>query len=221
MSSKTPLVIEVVSDVVCPWCFVGLRRLERAIDLVRDERPDFQYELRWRPFFLNPDTPIEGEPYLPFLVQKFGGRARVEEIWQRIRDVGATLGIDYRFEKIEVRANTLMAHRLIHWAQQQGDASRLVEGLFKAQFEYGENVSDRLVLAKVAAACGYDTVEVLGYLDSDEDVALIQQMEDESRSWGVNSVPTFVFARKSGIQGAEEPSVLADGIKQALASLGE
>ena len=220
MSSKTPLVIEVVSDVVCPWCFVGLRRLERAIDLVRDERPDFQYELRWRPFFLNPDTPIEGEPYLPFLVQKFGGRARVEEIWQRIRDVGATLGIDYRFEKIEVRANTLMAHRLIHWAQRQGDASRVVEALFKAQFEYGENVSDRLVLAKVAAACGYDTVEVLGYLDSDEDVALIQQMEHESRSWGVNSVPTFVFARKSGIQGAEEPSVLADGIKQALASLG-
>lgn len=220
MSSKTPLVIEVVSDVVCPWCFVGLRRLQRAIAIIRDERPDFQYELRWRPFFLNPDTPIEGEPYLPFLVQKFGGRVRVEEIWQRIRDVGATLDIDYRFEKIEVRANTLMAHRLIHWAQQQDDASRLVEGLFKAQFEQGENVSDRMVLANVAMACGYDQAEVLRYLDSDEDVSLILQMEHESRSWGVNSVPTFVFARKSGIQGAEEPSVLADGIRQALALSG-
>ncbi len=145
----------------------------------------------------------------------------MEEIWQRICEVGATLGIDYRFEKIDVRANTLMAHRLIHWAQQHGDASRLVEGLFKAQFEQGENVSDRIVLAKVATACGYDQAEVLRYLDSDEDVSLIQQMEHESRSWGVNSVPTFVFARKSGIQGAEEPSVLADGIKQALATVAD
>lgn len=218
MSSKTPLTIEVVSDVVCPWCFVGLRRLERAIALVRDENPDFQYVLSWRPFFLNPDTPAEGEPYLPFLVQKFGGRERVEEIWQRIREVGAPLGIDYQFEKIQVRANTLAAHRLIHWAQQRGDASALVEKLFEAQFEQGGNVSDREVLANVAAACGYDQTEVLEYLDSDEDKALIQQMEEEARSWGVNSVPTFVFDRKSGVQGAEDPRVLANEIKQVLAA---
>ena len=218
MSSKTPLVIEVVSDVVCPWCFVGLRRLERAIALVRDELPDFQYELRWRPFFLNPDTPIEGEPYLPFLVQKFGGRARVEEILQRIRDVGATLGIDYRFEKIEVRANTLMAHRLIHWAQQQGDASRLVEGLFKAQFEQGRNIGDAAVLADIAVACGYERSEVLAYLVSEQDVSLIQNMEQESRSWGIAAVPTFVFDRKAGVEGAEAPSILATEIKQVLAA---
>ena len=221
MNTQKPLTIEIVSDVVCPWCFVGLRRLERAISLVREEQPDFQYVVRWRPFFLNPDTPPEGEPYLPFLVQKFGGRERVEEIWRRIQEVGASLGIDYQFEKIQVRANTLMAHRLIHWAQQQGDASGVVEGLFKAQFERGENVSDRLVLANVAAACGYDHAEVLRYLDSDEDVSLIQKLEHESRTWGVNSVPTFVFDRKSGIQGAEDPRVLADGIKQAIASSGD
>lgn len=215
---QKPLTIEVVSDVVCPWCFVGLRRLERAIALVRESHPDFQYVVQWRPFFLNPDTPPEGEPYLPFLIQKFGGRERVEEIWQRIREVGAALDIDYQFEKIQVRANTLMAHRFIHWVQQQGDASGVVEGLFKAQFERGENVSDRMVLANVAVACGYDQAEVLRYLDSDEDVSLIQQMEHESRTWGVSSVPTFVFDRKSGIQGAEDPRVLADGIKQALAS---
>lgn len=221
MSSNKPLTIEVVSDVVCPWCFVGLRRLEQAITLVREGQPDFQYVVRWRPFFLNPDTPPEGEPYLPFLIQKFGGRARVEEIWQRIREVGATLGIDYQFERIQVRANTLMAHRLIHWAQQQGDASGVVEGLFKAQFEQGANVSDRLVLANVAASCGYDHAEVLRYLDSDEDVSLIQNMEYESRTWGVRSVPTFVFDRKSGIQGAEDPRVLANEIKQILASTND
>jgi predicted DsbA family dithiol-disulfide isomerase len=150
LNSKSPLTIEVVSDVVCPWCFIGMRRLERAIALVREGLPDFQYVLRWRPFFLNPDTPPEGEPYLPFLVQKFGGRERVDEIWQRIREVGTTLGIDYQFEKIQVRANTLNAHRLIHWAQERGDATALVERLFVAQFEQGENVSDAMVLGDIA-----------------------------------------------------------------------
>lgn len=218
MTTRQPLTIEVVSDVVCPWCFIGLRRLERAIALVRESHPDFQYVLRWWPFFLNPDTPPEGEPYLPFLIQKFGGRERVEAIWQRIREVGATLGIDYQFEKIQVRANTLAAHRLIHWAQQQGDASSLVEKLFAAQFEQGENVSDRAVLADVASACGCDRTEVLAYLDSDEDRTLIQQLEEEARTWGVNSVPTFIFDRQSGIQGAEDPTVLANEIKQILAA---
>lgn len=218
MTTRQPLTIEVVSDVVCPWCFIGLRQLERAIALVRESHPDFQYVLRWRPFFLNPDTPPEGEPYLPFLIQKFGGRERVEAIWQRIREVGATLGIDYQFEKIQVRANTLAAHRLIHWVQQQGDASSLVEKLFAAQFEQGENVSDRAVLADVASACGCDRTEVLAYLDSDEDRTLIQQMEEEARTWGVNSVPTFIFDRQSGIQGAEDPTVLANEIIQILAA---
>ncbi len=218
MSTRKLLTIEVVSDVVCPWCFVGLRRLERAIAIVLESHPDFQYVVQWRPFFLNAETPSEGEPYLPFLIQKFGGRERVEEIWQRIREVGTSLGIDYQFEKIQIRANTLMAHRLIHWAQQQGDASGLVKRLFKAQFEQGENVSDQMVLANVATACGYDQADVLKYLDSDEDVSLIQGMEHEARTWGVNSVPTFIFDRKSGIQGAEDPSVLANEIKQVLAS---
>lgn len=217
MNPQTPLTIEVVSDVVCPWCFIGLRRLKRAIALVRESHPNFQYVVYWRPFFLNPDTPPEGEPYLPFLIQKFGGSERVEAIWQRIRETGVPLGIDYQFEKIQVRANTLQAHRLIHWAQQQGDASALVERLFIAQFEHGENVSDREVLANSATACGYSQAEVLAYLDSDEEVSLIQQMEHEARTWGVNSVPTFIFARKTGIQGAEEPNVLADAIEQVLA----
>lgn len=218
MSNQKPLLIEIISDVVCPWCFIGLRRLAQAIDLVRTEVPDFRHELSWRPFFLNPDTPATGEPYLPFLVQKFGGRAQVESIWQRIREAGAPLGIDYRFEKIQVRTNTLMAHRLIHWAQQRGDAAGLVERLFKAQFEQGEDVGDRRVLAQVAATCGHDPAEVLSYLDSDADAATVRKLERDARNWGVNSVPTFVFARQSGIQGAEEPRILANGIKQAWAS---
>lgn len=221
MSGHAPLTIEVVSDVVCPWCFIGLRRLEQAIEIVRAEHPDFRYVLRWWPFFLNPDTPPAGEPYLPFLIQKFGGRERVEEIWRRIRETGAALGIDYQFEKIQVRANTLPAHRLIHWAQQQGDATALVEQLFKGQFQSGLNVGDRAVLAEIAAACGYQRSAVIEYLDSDQDVSVVQNMEQEARTWGVTAVPTFIFARRSGIQGAEDPRVLADAIKQALASSGD
>ena len=220
MSGHAPLTIEVVSDVVCPWCFIGLRRLEQAIEIVRAEQPDFRYVLRWWPFFLNPDTPPAGEPYLPFLIQKFGGRERVEEIWRRIRETGAALGIDYQFEKIQVRANTLPAHRLIHWAQQQGDATALVEQLFKGQFQSGQNVGDRAVLAEIAVACGYQRSAVIEYLDSDQDVSVVQNMEQEARTWGVTAVPTFIFARQSGIQGAEDPRVLADAIKQALASTG-
>lgn len=219
--SKPPLAIEVVSDVVCPWCFIGLRRLEQAIGLVREAHPDFRYVVRWWPFFLNPDTPPAGEPYLPFLVRKFGGRDRVESIWQRIRDAGAPLGIDYRFEKIQVRANTLNSHRLIHWAQQRGDAGALVEGLFAGQFQSGSNVGDNAVLADIAAACGYDRGEVLRYLETDQDASLVRNMEQEARTWGVSAVPTFIFARTSGIQGAEPPTVLADAINQAWASTGD
>jgi predicted DsbA family dithiol-disulfide isomerase len=221
MNDRAPLTIEIVSDVVCPWCFIGLRRLERAIALVREEQPDFRYVLRWWPFFLNPDTPSEGEPYLPFLIEKFGGRERVEEIWQRIREAGAALGIDYQFEKIQVRANTLSAHRLIHWAQQKGDATALVEQLFKGQFQSGQNVGDRAVLAELAAACGYARSEVIEYLASEQDVSLVRSMEQEARTWGVTAVPTFIFARQSGIQGAEDPRVLASAIKQALAPSGD
>ena len=108
------LTIEIVSDIVCPWCFVGKRRLEVAVATVRREIPDFSCQKRWRPFFLNPDVQPEGEPFLPFLEHKFGGRTRVDALFEHIRSTGRASGIDFAFEKIDLRANTLQAHRLIH-----------------------------------------------------------------------------------------------------------
>lgn len=214
--SKLMLTIEIVSDVVCPWCFIGLRRLDAAIALVRQEVPGFVCEKRWRPFFLNPDTPPEGEPYLPFLEKKFGGRAPVEALFERVRAAGRPFGLEYAFEKITRRANTLQAHRLIHWAQQRGDAESLVERLFVAQFQRGEPVGDPALLVSIAAECGYPAATVADYLASSEDIDTVRAMEAEVRAAGISMVPTFIVDRKKLVVGAEDPSVLARAILEVL-----
>ena len=203
------LTIEVVSDVVCPWCFIGKRHLDRALELWREEQPDCAVTVHWRPFFLNPDTPEAGEPYRPFLETKFGGPKQLEELWQRVSEAGRPAGIAFAFEKIELRANTLNAHRLIHHAQTVMSAAKpetvsladgaggdpkvvqskpigdLVEAIFAAQFLEGRHVGDRAVLADVAAACGMDREAVLRYLESAEDAEAVRGGADEARRKGI------------------------------------
>lgn len=211
------LKIDIVADIVCPWCFIGKRRLESAIAMVRQTYPDFCYETRWRPFFLNPDTPPEGEPYLPFLEQKFGGRAPVEALFERVREAGRAYGIAYEFEKIRLRANTLQAHRLIYWAQKQGNADALIERLFVAQFQRGEAVGDLATLAKIAAESGYAAADVATYLSAIEDTDAVLQDERRIRAMGIRMVPTFILEGDQVIVGAEDPGVLAAAIRQILA----
>lgn len=213
--------IDIVADIVCPWCFIGKRRLEKAIALVRADRPGFSCQMRWLPFFLNPDTLPEGEPYLPFLERKFGGRAPVDALFARVREAGKAYGLDYAFEKIPLRANTLRAHRLIHWVQQRGDADALVERLFVAQFQRGEYVGDIALLAEIAAACGYDGEAVAGYLRSTDDEALVRTRERQLRALGINQVPTFIVAGSRIVVGAEDPRVLAQCIGECLTQAGE
>lgn len=208
--------IDIVSDLVCPWCYIGLRRLDAAIADVRREFPDFDCERRWRPFFLNPDTPPEGEPYRPFLEKKFGGPAPVEALFERVRAAGRPWGIEYAFEKIEVRANTLQAHRLIHWAQQRGDAARLVERLFVAQFQRGEHVGDRALLVQAAAECGYPGEEVERYLASGQDIDEVRATERQFRAMGISMVPTFIVDGREIVVGAEDPAILAAAIRRTL-----
>lgn len=210
------LTIEIVSDVVCPWCFIGKRRLETALAMVRREFPDFACQTIWRPFFLNPDTPPAGEPYLPFLVNKFGSREKVEELFERVREAGRAYGIDYAFEKIALRANTLKAHRLLHWAQAKGNADALIERLFAAQFQRGEAVGDPETLVKIATECGYDAKEVAAYLASDRDADIVRQRESEARQMGITMIPTFILVGKQIIVGAEDPAILAEGIRRSI-----
>ncbi|MDP1613650.1 MAG: DsbA family oxidoreductase [Sulfuritalea sp.] len=220
------LKIDVVSDVVCPWCFIGKRHLDRALELWREEQPACEVAVHWRPFFLNPDTPEAGEPYRPFLEKKFGGPKQLEELWQRVREAGRSAGIAFAFEKIELRANTLSAHRLIHHAQSHtpevgagataiGD---LVEALFAAQFLEGRHVGDRAVLADIAAACGMDRAATLSYLESGDDADAVRGGADEARRKGINGVPFFIVNNRLAASGAQPPQALLQVMRQAVAA---
>ena len=228
------LTIDVVSDVVCPWCFIGKHHLDRALQLWHAEQPQCAVAVRWHPFFLNPDTPESGEPYRPFLEKKFGGPEKLAEIWQRVSDAGRTAGIEFAFEKIELRANTLNAHRLIHHAQKvmspakpetvsladgaDGTAvNRLIEGLFAAQFLEGRHLGERAVLAAVAGECGMDTAAVQGYLDSTEDADEVRAAAAEMHRMGIGGVPFFIFNKRLSASGAQPPEALVKAMREATA----
>lgn len=212
----TELAIDVVSDVVCPWCFIGKRRLEAALRELKNGRPDVVPRIRWLPFFLNPDTPEAGEPYRPFLERKFGGPEKLAQIWAQVSEAGRTAGIEFAFERIEKRANTLRAHRLIHRAQAQGDAGALVERLFAAQFLEGRNVGDTAVLARLAAECGDDEAAVRAYLDSVEDAAAVRAQFERAKQMGITGVPFFILAGRHGVGGAQPPELMLGALRQAL-----
>jgi predicted DsbA family dithiol-disulfide isomerase len=208
--------IDIVADFVCPWCFIGKRRLETAIAAVRHEHPELLVNTRWRPFFLNPDTPPEGEPYLPFLERKFGSLAAVEALFERVRAGGRPYGVDFAFERIAMRANTLLAHRLIDWAQQRGNADALVERLFVAQFQRGEAIGDPATLSGIAEECGYPAAEWAAWRDADSDVEALRADEHSLRTRGINMVPTFIVGDSKVVVGAEDPAILAGAMRAAL-----
>jgi predicted DsbA family dithiol-disulfide isomerase len=212
----TVLSIDIVSDVVCPWCFIGKHRLEAALQLLRAERPDIAPAIRWLPYFLNPDTPEEGEPYRPFLEKKFGGPEKLAQIWAQIAEAGSSAGIEFEFDRIELRANTLRAHRLIHLAQREGDAGALVERLFGAHFQRGEHIGDVAVLARIAAECGHDEAAVRAYLASSEAAGEIRAQAEKAQRMGISGVPFFIFNGRIGMGGAQAPDVLLDAMRQSL-----
>jgi predicted DsbA family dithiol-disulfide isomerase len=210
------LQIDIVSDVVCPWCFIGKRRLEAALQLLRAERPDVAPRIRWLPYFLNPDTPEEGEPYRPFIERKFGGPEKLAQIQAHVAEAGRTAGIDFAFERIALRANTLRAHRLIHRAQKAGNADALVERLFAAHFLLGENIGDAAVLARLAGECGEDETAALAYLHSGEDADEVRAQAERGQRMGITGVPFFILDGRLGIGGAQPPEVLLDALRQSL-----
>lgn len=195
------MLIEVYSDTVCPWCFVGKRRLERTLA----RRPSMPVEVRWRPFQLNPDMPRQGMPRDTYLALKFGGAARARQIYAMIARSGREEGIAFDFDAIGRMPNTLDSHRLIRWAAAHGGEGLVVEALFQAYFREGIDIGDVRELGRIARLCGLDGPKVDAYLASDRDVEVVTAEDLRARRMGIEGVPCFIIDGRYALAGAQEP----------------
>jgi len=194
--------IDIVSDVICPWCFIGKRRLEKALSL----RPDLAVEVTWRPFQLNPDMPLEGMDRKAYVAAKFGGGGHADRIYAAtVAEVGESIGIPFAFDRIRRTPNTRDAHRLIRWAAAQGQADPVVEALFRAYFIDGRDIGDRATLAETAGAAGLDASEARRWLDGTAEIEPVLAEDRRARRLGINAVPCFIFDRHYAVSGAQEP----------------
>jgi predicted DsbA family dithiol-disulfide isomerase len=209
MSAK-PLTVDVVSDIICPWCFLGKRRLDKAIALV----PEAQVQVHWRPFFLDPAIPVEGIDRRTYLVNKFG-EERMKTLHKPLEEAGNKDGVPYQFDKITRTPNTLNAHRLIRWAAQAGKQTEIVEALFLAYWNQGKDIGDINTLSEIAEISGMKRVRK--DLTTDNDKLKILAEVQQAQSMGIQGVPTFIVAQKYGVSGAQSAELLADGIRRAMA----
>jgi predicted DsbA family dithiol-disulfide isomerase len=215
MSNLKPLQIDIVSDVVCPWCYIGKRRIENALALV----PDVPVEVHWRPFFLNPWVPREGISREEYLTAKFGSVEAYKGIAGRVIEAAGEEGLIYRPDLVKRQPNTIDCHRLIHWAEARGRSAEMKQRLMELYFRDGGDLTDTDVLVQAAADCGLDADEVRARLATDEDVALISARAKEASDKGISGVPTFVFARKYAVSGAQPADLLARAIRQVSAEV--
>ena len=195
--------IEFVFDTVCPWCYVGKRRFERALA----ERRQARIEVRWRPFLLNPDLPLDGIDRSTYLDRKFGGAARVQRMHGAVAAAGRDEGIDFAFDRIRRTPNTLHSHRLIRFAGQCGRESETVEAIYRAYFQEGRDIGDLAVLIDIGRGLGLDGGDLGAYLASDADI--VQMLNDNARAHrlGVNGVPCIIIDGVYALAGAHEPDV--------------
>ncbi len=196
--------IDIYSDTVCPWCFIGKRRLERALR----ERPQEDLEISWRAFQLNPDMPEEGMDRQRYLAAKFGGPEGARRVYDQVRAAGADENIAFDFEAIRRTANTVKSHRLIRFAAEERLQDAMVEALFQAYFLRGEDIGDQAVLTAAAEQAGLDRDMVTAYLESDAEADVIRAEDAHARQIGIQGVPTFILDNKYVLSGAHPPEVL-------------
>ncbi|MGA3400528.1 MAG: DsbA family oxidoreductase [Acetobacteraceae bacterium] len=201
---KARLGIEIVYDLVCPWCFLGARRLMRTLR----RRPDLLFELTWRPFLLNPDMPRLGMARPDYVVRKFGGEDRARRLYASIAEIGRAEGVQFRFERIRRTPSSIDAHRLVRYASRFGRADEMVEALFSAHFTDGRDIGDHAVLLSIAQACGLDPVAVRRFLSADAEADAVHADNLRAHRLGINGVPCFVIAGRHAIAGAQEPEVI-------------
>ena len=215
---RNDVVIDVVSDVVCPWCYIGKRKLETALAELRRRDPAAEPSVRWHPFQLNPDLPPQGIPRGAYLHAKFGGETRAAEIYARVKAVGTDVGIAFDFDRIEIQPNTLPAHRLIAWSQEREDTGLtgdLVERLFQAYFVQGRAIGEPDELARIASEAGLELAAAQAMLASTENLAAVSAEDREARNVGINGVPFFIFNGSTALSGAHDPETLLEAIAAA------
>jgi predicted DsbA family dithiol-disulfide isomerase len=210
MSTPLALTLDVVVDVVCPWCFVGKRRLDQAMAMV----PDVAFEVRYRPFQLDPGIPPGGLERHAYIAKKLGGPDRVAAAHARLDEIGAATGIPFRFDAIRIAPNTLDAHRVIRWAGEAEVQPDVMERLFRTYFIEGGDIGDRATLARVAQDAGMAGAEVRQWLDTDEDVETVKAEIAEAGRMGITGVPCTIIEGKYAVSGAQDAAVLAEAFRE-------
>ena len=201
---KARLSVEVVHDLVCPWCYLGTRRLVRTIR----RRPDLLIDLVWRPFLLNPDMPRMGMSRSDYVVRKFGGEDRARRLYTSITEIGRAEGVQFRFDRVRRTPSSVDAHRLVRWAARFGRADGVVEALFAAHFADGRDLGDPAVLCAVAACCGLDATAARAMLASDAELDAVHADNLRAHRRGITGGPCLVGAGRHAIAGAQEPEVI-------------
>ncbi len=214
---RARLSIEVVYDLVCPWCYLGLRRLMRTLR----NRPEIIFDLVWRPFLLNPDMPRAGMARADYVVRKFGGEERARRLYGSIAEIGRAEGVMFRFERIRRTPSSVDAHRLVRWASEAGCGTDLLEALFSAHFTDGRDIGDSQVLVAVAGSCGLDPMAAQAFLFSDEEADGVHSENLRAHRLGINGVPCFVVGGKHAIAGAQEPEVIERLLDVAIVEFDE
>lgn len=210
------ITIDVVSDVVCPWCYLGRQRLEKAIDNVKDE---LAVAVTFRPYQLNPDMPAEGVDHKKHLAEKLGGADAVNRAHDMLTGLGEQDGIDFDFPAVKISPNTLDAHRLLRWAMIEGQEvqSRVALALFKAYFEQGRNVGDRTELLDIAESAGMDRAVITALFSAGADVDSVKEEIGMARDMGVTGVPCFIIDNKYAVMGAQSVDVLTNAFREIAA----
>ncbi|WP_211844182.1 DsbA family oxidoreductase [Neoroseomonas oryzicola] len=209
---RARLQIEVVFDLVCPWCYLGTRRLRRALRA----RPDIVADILWRPFLLNPDIPAAGLPRQDFLTRKFGGEERARRLHATISELGRAEGVPFRFDRILRMPSSLDAHRLVRYAAREGQADQMVEALFHGYFAEGLDLGHIDSLVRIATRVGLEQGAVHRFLDSGAEADAVHAENLRAHRLGINGVPCFVVAGRHAIAGAQEPEVIERLIDVAL-----
>ncbi len=217
MTNPAPFTIDVVSDIVCPWCYIGKRKLEAALELAQAAGLPTP-EVRWHPFQLNPDLPAQGISRKQYLEDKFGGAHKAAEIYARVKAAGQTAGLDLNIDGITLQPNTLAAHALLAFAQQQGleAGNDVKERLLKAYFIENRFVGDLEVLVEIARDAGLDGDAARAFLADPQQLQAVAEADQRVREMGIGGVPFFIFNQKVAVSGAQNPSDLLAAMQQSL-----